>query len=150
MSSTASCLSSTRKLRVNEPDDCCAGPCSRVKQFQSRNPKAAPRVAGNFHADRRRRAFITGITGQDGSYLAELLIAKGYEVHGIQRRSSSFNTERVDHLISDWHEHETRFFPHFADLSDATSLSKLLYRIAPDEIYHLGAQSHAGAWCRGR
>ncbi|MGA7915653.1 MAG: GDP-mannose 4,6-dehydratase [Candidatus Acidiferrales bacterium] len=92
--------------------------------------------------DRRRRAFITGITGQDGSYLAELLLAKGYEVHGIKRRSSSFNTDRVDHLISDWHEHETRFFLHFADLSDATSLSKLLYRIAPDEIYHLGAQSH--------
>ncbi|MGA8407622.1 MAG: GDP-mannose 4,6-dehydratase [Candidatus Acidiferrales bacterium] len=92
--------------------------------------------------DRRRRAFITGITGQDGSYLAELLLAKGYEVHGIKRRSSSFNTDRVDHLISDWHEHETRFFLHFADLSDATSLSKLLYRIAPDETYHLGAQSH--------
>ena len=92
--------------------------------------------------DRRRRAFITGITGQDGSYLAELLIGKGYEVHGIKRRSSSFNTDRVDHLVSDWHEHETRFFLHFADLSDATSLSKLLYRIAPDEIYHLGAQSH--------
>ena len=71
-----------------------------------------------------------------------LLIGKGYEVHGIKRRSSSFNTDRVDHLISDWHEHETRFFLHFADLSDATSLSKLLYRIAPDEIYHLGAQSH--------
>ncbi|MFZ3332413.1 MAG: GDP-mannose 4,6-dehydratase [Candidatus Acidiferrales bacterium] len=92
--------------------------------------------------DRRRRAFITGITGQDGSYLAELLVGKGYEVHGIKRRSSSFNADRVDHLISDWHEHETRFFLHFADLSDATSLSKLLYRIAPDEIYHLGAQSH--------
>jgi UDP-N-acetyl-D-glucosamine dehydrogenase len=91
--------------------------------------------------DRRRRAFITGITGQDGSYLAELLIAQGYEVHGIKRRSSSFHTEGVDHLISDWREHETRFFLHRADLLDATSL-KLLYRIAPDEIYHLGAQSH--------
>ena len=91
---------------------------------------------------RRKRAFITGITGQDGSYLAELLLAKNYEVHGIKRRSSSFNTERVDHLISDWHERDINFFLHFADLSDATSLSKLLYRIAPDEIYHLGAQSH--------
>ena len=90
----------------------------------------------------RKRAFITGITGQDGSYLAELLISKGYEVHGIKRRSSSFNTERVDHLISDWHDRESGFFLHFGDLSDATSLSKLLYRIAPDEIYHLGAQSH--------
>jgi GDPmannose 4,6-dehydratase len=90
----------------------------------------------------RKRAFITGITGQDGSYLAELLISKNYEVHGIKRRSSSFNTERVDHLISDWHDRDAGFFLHFADLSDATSLSKLLYRIAPDEIYHLGAQSH--------
>jgi len=91
---------------------------------------------------RRKRAFISGITGQDGSYLAELLISKNYEVHGIERRSSSFNTERVDHLVSDWHERDISFFLHFADLSDATSLSKLLYRIAPDEIYHLGAQSH--------
>src|SRR5271154_657754 len=91
---------------------------------------------------RRKRAFITGITGQDGSYLAELLLAKNYEVHGIKRRSSSFNTERVDHLISDWHDRDVSFFLHFGDLSDATSLSKLLYRIAPDEIYHLGAQSH--------
>jgi GDPmannose 4,6-dehydratase len=90
----------------------------------------------------RKRAFVTGITGQDGSYLAELLLSKNYEVHGIKRRSSSFNTERVDHLISDWHERDISFFLHFGDLSDATSLSKLLYRIAPDEIYHLGAQSH--------
>ena len=90
----------------------------------------------------RKRTFITGITGQDGSYLAELLISKNYEVHGIKRRSSSFNTERVDHLISDWHDRVAGFFLHFADLSDATSSSKLLYRIAPDEIYHLGAQSH--------
>ena len=90
----------------------------------------------------RKRAFITGITGQDGSDLAELLISKNHEVHGIKRRSSSFNTERVDHLISDWHDRVAGFFLHFADLSDATSSSKLLYRIAPDEIYHLGAQSH--------
>src|SRR5579863_2353340 len=91
---------------------------------------------------RRKRAFITGITGQDGSYLAELLLLKNYEVHGIKRRSSSFNTERVDHLLADWHERDARLFLHFADLSDATSLTKLLYRLAPDEIYHLGAQSH--------
>src|SRR5580658_10335376 len=90
---------------------------------------------------RRKRAFITGITGQDGSYLAELLLSKNYEVHGIKRRSSSFNTERVDHLISDWHERDISFFLHFGDLSDATSLSKLLYRIASDEIYHLGAHT---------
>ncbi len=89
-----------------------------------------------------KRALITGITGQDGSYLAELLLAKGYEVHGIKRRSSSFNTARVDHLLRDWHDREARLFLHFADLSDATSLVKLLYRLMPDEIYHLGAQSH--------
>jgi GDPmannose 4,6-dehydratase len=89
-----------------------------------------------------RKALITGITGQDGSYLAELLLGKGYEVHGIKRRSSSFNTARVDHLLADWHERDARLFLHFADLSDATSLTKLLYRLAPDEIYHLGAQSH--------
>jgi GDPmannose 4,6-dehydratase len=93
-------------------------------------------------SQRPKRAFITGVTGQDGSYLAELLLAKGYEVHGIKRRSSSFNTERVDHLIADWHDHDAKFFMHFADLADTSSLSKLLYRIAPDEIYHLGAQSH--------
>jgi len=90
----------------------------------------------------RKKALITGITGQDGSYLAELLLAKGYEVHGIKRRSSSFNTARVDHLLTDRHDRDARLFLHFADLADATSLIKLLYRIAPDEIYHLGAQSH--------
>ena len=91
---------------------------------------------------RTKRALITGVTGQDGSYLAELLLSRGYEVHGIKRRSSSFNTSRVDHLLTDWHERDAQFYLHFADLSDATSLSKLLYRLAPDEIYHLGAQSH--------
>lgn len=90
----------------------------------------------------QKRALITGITGQDGSYLAELLVAKGYEVHGIKRRSSSFNTARVDHLLADRHERGAQLFLHFADLTDSTSLSKLLYRLAPDEIYHLGAQSH--------
>jgi len=91
---------------------------------------------------RTKRALITGVTGQDGSYLAELLLSKGYEVHGVKRRSSSFNTSRVDHLLTDWHERDAKFYLHFADLSDATSLSKLLYQLAPDEIYHLGAQSH--------
>jgi GDPmannose 4,6-dehydratase len=91
---------------------------------------------------RSKRALITGVTGQDGSYLAELLLSKGYEVHGIKRRSSSFNTSRVDHLLTDWHDRDAQFYLHFADLSDATSLSKLLYQLAPDEIYHLGAQSH--------
>jgi GDPmannose 4,6-dehydratase len=87
-------------------------------------------------------ALITGITGQDGSYLAELLLHKGYVVHGIKRRSSSFNTSRIDGVLPDWHEREARLFLHFADLSDSTSLVRLLYRLQPDEIYHLGAQSH--------
>lgn len=89
-----------------------------------------------------KTALITGITGQDGSYLAELLLNKGYVVHGIKRRSSSFNTSRIDGVLPDWHEREARLFLHFADLSDSTSLVRLLYRLQPDEIYHLGAQSH--------
>jgi GDPmannose 4,6-dehydratase len=89
-----------------------------------------------------KRALITGITGQDGSYLAELLLTKGYEVHGIKRRSSSFNTSRIENILPDWHERSARLFLHFADLSDSNSLLRLLHRIQPDEIYHLGAQSH--------
>jgi GDPmannose 4,6-dehydratase len=89
-----------------------------------------------------KRALITGITGQDGSYLAELLLSKGYQVHGIKRRSSSFNTSRIDAVLPDWHERDARLLVHFADLADSTSLVKLLYRLQPDEIYHLGAQSH--------
>lgn len=89
-----------------------------------------------------KTALVTGITGQDGSYLAELLLNKGYVVHGIKRRSSSFNTSRIDDVLPDWHEREARLFLHFADLSDSTSLMRLLYRLKPDEIYHLGAQSH--------
>lgn len=89
-----------------------------------------------------RRALITGITGQDGSYLAELLLEKGYEVHGLIRRSSSFNTHRIDHLYQDPHSVGARLFLHFGDLSDGTNLAKLLHEIQPDEIYNLGAQSH--------
>ena len=89
-----------------------------------------------------KRALITGITGQDGSYLAELLLSKGYEVHGLKRRSSSFNTERVDGIYEDFHEAGVRFFLHYGDLTDAGSLQGLLYDISPDEIYNLGAQSH--------
>lgn len=85
---------------------------------------------------------ITGITGQDGSYLAELLLAKGYEVHGLKRRSSSFNTARIDGILPDWHDGRARLLLHFADLADSTSLIKVLYSLQPDEIYHLGAQSH--------
>jgi GDPmannose 4,6-dehydratase len=87
-------------------------------------------------------ALITGATGQDGAYLAELLLAKGYVVHGVKRRSSSFNTARVDHLYVDPHEHETRFFLHHGDLTDATNLIRLVQETQPDEIYNLAAQSH--------
>lgn len=89
-----------------------------------------------------KRALITGITGQDGSYLAELLLSKGYEVHGIKRRSSSFNTERIDSVLPDFHERSARLFLHFGDLGDASNLTRLLFEIRPDEVYHLGAQSH--------
>ena len=89
-----------------------------------------------------KRALITGISGQDGSYLAELLLEKDYEVHGIVRRSSSFNTDRIDHLYHDPHEQGVRLFTHYGDLADATALVKLLYELQPDEVYHLGAQSH--------
>ena len=89
-----------------------------------------------------KRALITGISGQDGSYLAELLLDKGYEVHGIVRRSSSFNTHRIDHLYHDPHEQGVRLFTHYGDLADSTALVKLLYELQPAEIYHLGAQSH--------
>jgi GDPmannose 4,6-dehydratase len=89
-----------------------------------------------------KKALITGITGQDGSYLAELLLSKGYEVHGLKRRSSSFNTDRIDHIYHDFHEVSVRFFLHFADLTDANSLAGLLADIQPDEVYNLAAQSH--------
>ena len=89
-----------------------------------------------------RRAFITGVTGQDGSYLAELLLEKGYEVHGIKRRASSFNTQRVDHLFEDPHLPNTRFKLHYGDLTDTSNLTRLIRDIEPDEIYNLGAQSH--------
>lgn len=90
----------------------------------------------------RRRALITGITGQDGSYLAELLIAKGYEVHGLIRRASTFNTGRIDHLYRDPHDPDARLFLHHGDLSDGSGLRHLLEQTRPDEIYNLGAQSH--------
>jgi len=89
-----------------------------------------------------KKALITGITGQDGSYLAELLLNKGYEVHGIKRRASSFNTERVDHIFEDPHIENQRFFLHYGDLSDSLNLTRLIADIQPDEIYNLGAQSH--------
>jgi GDPmannose 4,6-dehydratase len=89
-----------------------------------------------------KKALVTGITGQDGSYLAELLLEKGYEVHGIIRRASTFNTSRIDHLYTDPHVHGVRLFLHYGELSDSLNLTRLIDRIGPDEIYHLGAQSH--------
>jgi len=89
-----------------------------------------------------KKALITGITGQDGSYLAELLLHKGYEVHGVIRRASTFNTHRIDHIYTDPHLPNTRLFLHYGDLSDSGQLTNLIYNIQPEEIYHLGAQSH--------
>lgn len=89
-----------------------------------------------------KKALITGITGQDGSYLAEFLLEKGYEVHGIIRRASTFNTERIEHLYKDPHAKNVKLFLHYGDLSDSSNISRLLEKIHPDEIYHLGAQSH--------
>lgn len=89
-----------------------------------------------------KRALITGITGQDGAYLAEFLLGKGYEVHGIKRRASSFNTDRIDHLYQDPHEQNRRLFLHYGDLTDATNLIRIVQLVQPDEIYNLGAQSH--------
>ncbi|MGE5649233.1 MAG: GDP-mannose 4,6-dehydratase, partial [Bacillota bacterium] len=87
-------------------------------------------------------ALITGVTGQDGAYLAELLLSKGYEVHGIKRRTSLFNTDRIDHLYQDPHEPDIRFKLHHGDLTDATSLIRIIQAVQPDEIYNLAAQSH--------
>ena len=89
-----------------------------------------------------KKALITGITGQDGSYLAELLLSKGYEVHGIIRRASTFNTSRIDHIYADPHDPYARLFLHYGDLSDSEQISNIIYNIKPDEVYHLGAQSH--------
>lgn len=91
-----------------------------------------------------KKALITGITGQDGAYLAELLLAKGYEVHGIKRRASSFNTDRIDHLYQDPHEQGRRLVLHYGDLTDATNLIRVVQQVQPDEIYNLAAQSHVG------
>ena len=89
-----------------------------------------------------KKAFITGITGQDGSYLAELLLSKGYEVHGMIRRSSTFNTSRIDHIYVDPHDPHAKLFLHYGDLSDSEQIANVMYNIRPDEVYHLGAQSH--------
>src|SRR5271156_2305996 len=92
-----------------------------------------------------KTALITGITGQDGSYLAELLLTKGYKVHGVKRRASSFNTDRIDHLYQDPHEKDVRLKLHYGDLTDSTNLIRIIQEVQPDEIYNLSAQSHVGA-----
>ena len=89
-----------------------------------------------------KRALITGVTGQDGSYLAELLLGKGYEVHGIIRRSSTFNTSRIDHIYKDPHEKDNRFHLHYGDITDGVGLANLIRSVEPNEIYNLAAQSH--------
>ncbi len=89
-----------------------------------------------------KTALITGITGQDGSYLAELLLEKGYNVHGIKRRASSFNTQRIDHLYQDLHEGNGNFKLHYGDLTDSTNIIRIIQEVQPDEIYNLGAMSH--------
>ena len=91
---------------------------------------------------KKKIALITGITGQDGSYLAEFLLKKNYEVHGIKRRASSFNTERIDHLYQDPHSENQNFFLHYGDLTDSVNLMNIVQKVKPDEIYNLGAQSH--------
>src|SRR5512143_533318 len=108
--------------------------------YPDRNVGGAERA--NLKGEIMDKALITGITGQDGSYLAELLLDKGYEVHGLIRRSSSFNTQRIDHIYQDPHTPGCRLFLHFGDLNDASSLNFLLKKLRPDEIYNLGAQSH--------
>src|SRR6187455_1051673 len=90
----------------------------------------------------KKIALVTGVTGQDGAYLAELLLDKGYEVHGIKRRSSLFNTDRIDHLYVDLHERNVKFILHYGDMTDSTNLIRIMQEVQPDEVYNLAAQSH--------
>ena len=90
----------------------------------------------------QKKALITGLTGQDGSYLAELLLHKGYEVHGLIRRASTFNTSRIDHIYVDPHNPNAQMYLHYGDLADSEQINNIIYNVAPDEVYHLGAQSH--------
>ena len=98
-------------------------------------------------SSKRKIALITGITGQDGAYLAELLLSKGYEVHGIRRRISIFNTQRIDHLYRDPHDPDCQLHLHYGDLTDSTSLIRVIQQVQPDEIYNLAAQSHVAVSC---
>src|SRR5512137_3001087 len=105
-------------------------------------PSLTPHSPVPGTSKQQKVALITGVTGQDGSYLAELLLEKGYEVHGVKRRASSFNTQRVDHLYRDEHEGGVRFFTHYGDMTDSTNLIRIVQEVQPDEIYNLAAQSH--------
>jgi GDPmannose 4,6-dehydratase len=105
-------------------------------------PMTATAIFSERHRERPRIALITGVTGQDGAYLAELLLGKGYQVHGIKRRSSSFNTSRIDHLYQDPHDTPCNFFLHYGDMTDSSSLIRIIAKVQPDEIYNLAAQSH--------
>ena len=109
-------------------------------KFTGKHSREKPSTSAS--ASTCRKALITGITGQDGSYLAELLLSKGYKVHGLIRRSSTFNTERIDHIYVDPHDSEAKLFLHYGDMTDSGQLTNLIYNVKPDEIYHLAAQSH--------
>src|SRR5450830_1688085 len=113
-------------------------------QFLNQSNQREKSNMANQGKTNRKVALITGVTGQDGSYLAELLLEKGYEVHGIKRRSSLFNTDRIDHLYQDPHESNRKFILHHGDLTDSTSLIRIIQLVQPDEIYNLAAQSHVG------
>jgi GDPmannose 4,6-dehydratase len=136
MASLISSANSTRPAGFNAP----------TQWFQNHVAEMTPRsdstAMQSFPPRNGKKALITGITGQDGSYLAELLLAKGYEVHGLVRRSSSFNTGRIDHIYQDPHDQDVRLHLTFGDLADASSVNKALKTVRPDEIYNLGAQSH--------
>src|SRR5712675_2588259 len=112
------------------------------EELAARGARAASNPKDERHTMKRKVALITGITGQDGSYLAELLLSKGYEVHGIKRRSSLFNTDRIDHLYQDPHEQNLKLKLHYGDLSDSGNLIRIVKEVQPDEIYNLGAMSH--------
>ncbi len=115
---------------------------SKAAKPAAKAAKAQPEVSMNGHAKSRKVALITGVTGQDGAYLSELLLNKGYEVHGIKRRSSLFNTDRIDHLYHDMHEKGRPFHLHYGDMTDSVTCLRLVQQIQPDEIYNLAAQSH--------
>ncbi len=123
---------------MKERPSCCDG----EQHLAHERAIARLRVKGACILVMIKKALITGITGQDGSYLSEFLLEKGYEIHGTIRRSSSFNTARIDHLYSDWHKSDARLFLHYCNLTDGGRMREVLAQVKPDEVYNLGAQSH--------